>query len=287
MTGQRKLTEIHAIDAGDHRERQHNHGEDGEDLYYLIDAVRGEGIYGFAKSLSDIPQVFQPLPYLHCMVGDISPVHVQIPPEELPVFPLQAGHDFHLRLDGTPKVDQISPDNGDFPHDLLRVGVENPLLDSLDVLVLLVHYGETVINEVINEHIEEVIGATTHELAFNPFVFLAIRKVLDQGLQCTIADRDQEAMTDKQIHLASFQSPGDLVEDREVHDDEEVVLVLVDLWPLDLAQTVLQIKRVEEGISLAEVFDVLRCWFHDVGPGYAIMGQGFDAHHHLLSTRSC
>ena len=77
----------------------------------------------------------------------------------------------------------------------------------------------------------------------------ALEEVLDRRKR-RVRQRDQEVRADEDVQLARVQPPDRLVEDREVENDEEVVLVLVDLRPLIARQDVLVVERVELEVLL-------------------------------------
>ena len=45
--------DVHAVDAGDERERQHDNRDDGEDAHDLVDAIAGEGVGGVGEAVDD------------------------------------------------------------------------------------------------------------------------------------------------------------------------------------------------------------------------------------------
>ena len=59
----------------------------------------------------------------------------------------------------------------------------------------------------------------------------ALEQVLDR-LQRGVRDRDEEVAADEDVELAGVEALLLAVEDREVQDDEEVAVVVVDLRPL-------------------------------------------------------
>ena len=77
----------------------------------------------------------------------------------------------------------------------------------------------------------------------------ALEQVLDR-LQRLVRQRDQEVGPDEEVELGRVE-PGDLlVEAREVQDDEQVVVVLVDLRALVAREDVLVVERVELEVLL-------------------------------------
>ena len=65
-----------------------------------------------------------------------------------------------------------------------------------------------------------------------------------------IRDRDQEVRPDEHVELGRVQPADGLIEDREVQDDEQVVVVLVDLRALVAREDVLVVERVELEVLL-------------------------------------
>jgi hypothetical protein len=64
-------------------------------------------------------------------------------------------------------------------------------------------------------------------------------------LQGLVGNRHQVAGADEEVKLAGAEPARRRVEDREVEDDEEVVVVDVDLRPLVAREDVLEVERVE------------------------------------------
>src|SRR4029079_8724955 len=65
-----------------------------------------------------------------------------------------------------------------------------------------------------------------------------------------VRDRDQVARADEEVELAGPEAPRGGVEDREVEDDEEVVVVDVDLRPLFAGEDVLEVEGVKIEVLL-------------------------------------
>ena len=65
------------------------------------------------------------------------------------------------------------------------------------------------------------------------------------GTISSFGQRDDVVGTDEDVELRRVQPPGLLVEAGELHDEEEVLVVLVDLGPLVVARDVLEVELVE------------------------------------------
>lgn len=86
-----------------------------------------------------------------------------------------------------------------------------------------------------------------------------------------------------------FAGAGELVAgipEREVHDEEEVVVVLVELGAFDGADDIFQIERVEVGIAGVEGFDVCGAGVDDVDPGDGAVLDDASGHGRILATEA-
>jgi hypothetical protein len=108
----------------------------------------------------------------------------------------------------------------------------------------LVEDREAVVEEVVEDVIEEVSGALREEALAKLRLVVAAqeeacdRKELDDG------EGDEVVRSEEDVELAGVQPLDRLVVDREVEDDEAVVVVLVDLRPLALGEDVLDVQRM-------------------------------------------
>src|SRR5205085_5919625 len=77
----------------------------------------------------------------------------------------------------------------------------------------------------------------------------ALEEVLDR-LERSVRQRDQVVGPDEHVELLGIQAPDLLVENRELQNDEEVVVVLVELRALVARADVLVVERVELEVLL-------------------------------------
>ena len=76
-------------------------------------------------------------------------------------------------------------------------------------------------------------------------------------------------MTDEDVELGGVQALDGLVVDRKVEDAEEILGVLVDLWPLPLGKDVLEVERVPAE-ALGEGGRFLMAGIVEVNPGQTV-----------------
>ena len=95
----------------------------------------------------------------------------------------------------------------------------------------------------------------------------ALEEVVER-LQRLVGQRDDEVGPDEDVELGGVQPADRLVVAREVQDDEQVVVVLVDLRALVAAEDVLVVERVEVEVLL-EPGAVDRARALDVDPAQA------------------
>jgi hypothetical protein len=103
----------------------------------------------------------------------------------------------------------------------------------------------------------------------------ALEQVLDR-LQRLVGDRDQVVGPDEDVDLGCVQASDRAVVAREVQDDEEVVVVLVDLGPLVARADVLVVERMEV-VALGEPGEVDLPRALDVDPAKAGCLDDLDA----------
>ena len=241
--------DVHAIDAGDERERQHDDRDDGEDAHDLVDAIAREGVGGVGEAVDDFEVLVGDVAELEEVVGDIAEVlfHVLMQDGVIAGFELQDDGD--LLPDDAAEGDDIAAQQGELLDDALGVGGEEGVFDGVDALVDLVEDGEDVVDELIDEGVQGVIGALTQQLRARAFVRLAALAGGDEGLERAVVHCDDIIAPEEEI---DFAGAGELIAgipERKVHDEEEVVVVLVELGAFDGADDVFEVERVEGGIA--------------------------------------
>jgi hypothetical protein len=102
----------------------------------------------------------------------------------------------------------------------------------------------------IDHLVEEVAGPAREELLAHLVVApAALEQVLDRR-QRVVGQRDQEVGPDEDVELGRVQPLDLLVVARELEQDEQVGLVLVDLRPLVAREDVLVVEGVEVEVLL-------------------------------------
>ena len=114
-------TDIHAVDAGDECQGQHDDGDDGEDAHDLVDAVAGEGIGGIGEAVDDLEILIDNIAQLEEVVDDIAEVlfHVLVQDRVLAGFELL--HYRYLPADDAAQGDDIAAQQSDLLDDALGV----------------------------------------------------------------------------------------------------------------------------------------------------------------------
>jgi len=86
-----------------------------------------------------------------------------------------------------------------------------------------------------------------------------------------------------------FAGAGELVAgipEREVHNEEEVMVVLIELGAFDGADDIFEVERVEGGIAGVEGGDVFGAGVDDVDPGGVVVGDDAGGHGVILATEA-
>ena len=131
-----------------------------------------------------------------------------------------------------------------------RAALEDVVLERVELVADLAQHREAVVEAVVDDPVEQVAGAAREELLAQLLLgAAALEQVLDR-LQRLVGDRDHVAGADEEVELAGAEAAGGAVEDREVEDDEQVVVVDVDLRPLVAREDVLEVEGVEVEVLL-------------------------------------
>ena len=131
-----------------------------------------------------------------------------------------------------------------------RAALEDVVLDALELVAHLAEHRERGVDAVVDDLVEQVAGALAEQLLAHVLARAAALEEVLERLQRLVGQRDDEVGPDEDVELGRVQAADGLVEAREVQDDEEVVLVLVDLRALVAREDVLVVERVEVEVLL-------------------------------------
>ena len=277
--------DVHAPDRGHERERQDDHRDRGQHPEGLVGAVRDRRLVGRLEALDDLLVVLEHVPHALGRVVDVVEVDVEVLGDVARLGALEVAERRALRPHDLAEVDDLLLDVGDVAHDLGGLlALEDLLLDALELVAHLAQHRERGVDAVVDDLVEQVAGALGEEVVAQLLVAAAaLEQVLD-GLQRLVLDRDQVVRPDEEVQLGRVE-PGDLlVVAREVQDDEQVVVVLVDLRALVAREDVLVVERVElEALLQPRLVDRPRAL--DVDPAEAGGLDDLDAR--LVALRGC
>ena len=218
------------------------------------------------------------------MVGDIAEVLLHVLVQDGMFAGLELLHDGDLPPDGAAEGDDIAAQERDLLDDVFGVGFEERLLDGVHALIDLGEDGEDVVDELVDEGVEGVIGAAAEQaFAVVGGGFAALEERLER-LERPVVDGDDVVGSDEEI---DFGGAGEFVAgipEREVHDEEEVVIVLIELGAFDGAADVLEVERVDVGEAPAEGIDVFGGGMDEVDPGDGAVVDDAGGHVSDLTT---
>src|SRR5215216_3792889 len=226
--------DVHPHDAREEGQREQDDADHGQDTEDVVDPVRDHGLVGDLERLDDLLVVLEHVPDALVRVDDVVEVdlEVHVGGEVALLDALEIAEHRTLRADHLAEVDDLLLHIGDIADDLAGASLEDLLLLAIELVADLAQHREAVVEAVVDQPVEQVPGAAAEELVAELLLLAAaLEEVLD-GLQRLVRDGDQEARSDEQVELAGPESPGGRIEDRELEDDEEVVVVDVDLRPL-------------------------------------------------------
>jgi hypothetical protein len=150
------------------------------------------------------------------------------------------------------------------------------VLDRVDVLTDLVDYGETVVDEAVEDKVEQIARAAAHGLPPGLLAGLTCSEQGDQGPEVALVQGDQIVFPHENGDLAGRRYPGLSIVHGEMEHHEEVGLVLVDLGQLDPAQAVVEIEAVE-WVVVGQILSLGLSRPLDIDPSELFPDDGLDA----------
>ena len=167
------------------------------------------------------------------MVGDIAEVFFHVLVEDGVIAGFELQDDGDLLTDDAAEGDDVAAQEGELLDDALGLRFEEGVFDGMDAPVDLVEDGEDIIDKLIDEGVESLIGAAAEQLLPGALVRLTALEGGCEGLERAVVDGDDIIGTEEEI---DFAGAGELVAgipEREVHDEEEVIVVLIELGAFD------------------------------------------------------
>ena len=153
--------------------------------------------------------------------------------------------------------------------------LEDLVLERVELVADLAQHREAVVEAVVDDPVEQVAGAAREQLLAQLLLLAAaLEQVLDR-LQRRFGIVTRKSRPTKMSSSPALSRPTCAVEDREVQDDEQVVVVLVDLRPLVAREHVLEVEGVEVEVLL-EPGGLERRRALDVDPAQAGALDGLD-----------
>src|SRR3954469_10279295 len=236
---------VHAPDGGDQREGEDHHRDGGQHPQHVVQAVRDQRLVGVFERLHDFLVVLEHVPDALGGVADVVEVDLELVADELLLRALQVGQHRALRADDLAEVDDLLLGVGDVAHDVLAAAQEDLFLQALQLAADLAQHREAVVEAVVDDLVEQEAGALAEQLLAEVLVRASALEQVLHRLERAVRQRDQVIRPEEDVELLGVQPADLLVEDRELENDEEVVVVLVDLRPLVARADVLVVERVE------------------------------------------
>ena len=136
------------------------------------------------------------------------------------------------------------------PDDLVRPPLEDVVLELVELGAHLAQHRERGVDAGVDDPVQQVAGALREGRLAHLLALAVALEHRRQRRQVLVRQRDQVVGTDEQVELRRQEAPGRLVEDREVENDEQVVVVGVELGALVAGRDVLDVQRVEPELAL-------------------------------------
>src|SRR6476469_8583658 len=241
---------VHAEDAGDERERQHDDADRGEHPEGVVQPVADDRLGGGLERLDDLFEVLEHVPDALGGVVDVVEIDLEVL-GDVAARGLEILQRRALRPDDLAEVDDLLLDVGEVAHDLRRrVALEDVLLQALELVAHLAQHRERGVHGVVDDLVEQVARALAEQPVADVLARAAALEQVLERLDRLVGQRDHEVGPDEDVELGRVQAPDALVEGREVQHDEQVVVVLVDLRALIAAEDVLVVEVVEVEVLL-------------------------------------
>ena len=152
--------------------------------------------------------------------------------------------------------------------DLRRAALEDVVLEAVELVAHLAEHRERGVDVRVDDLVEQVARALREVLLTEVLSRLESLEHRAERRQGRIGKGDQVIGPDEEVELRGEQPAGRLLEDRELEDDEDVVVVGVELRALVPRVDVLEVERVEVEVLL-EPLAVGETGLFDVDPAEA------------------
>ena len=223
---------VHAPDRGDERQRQDDDADRGEDAEGVVQAVREDRLVGRLERLDDLLVVLEHVPGALGRVVDVVEVDLEVV-GDVALGRLEVLQRRALRAHDAAEVDDLLLDVGDVAHDLRgALALEDVVLEALELVAHLAQHREGGVDAVVDDLVEQVARALGEQLLAQVVARAAALEEVLERLDRLVGQRDDVVGADEDVELGGVQAPDRLVVGREVQDDEQVVVVLVDLRAL-------------------------------------------------------
>jgi hypothetical protein len=184
------------------------------------------------QGLDDLLVVLEDVPDALGGIDDVVEIDLHVVGQIALLGALEVAQHRALRPDHLAEVDDLLLGVRDVTNDLFGAPLEDVLLEVLELVPHLPQHREAVVEGVVDDLVEQVAGALGEQgLADLLGRAAALEQVLhrrDGG----VGKRYEEVRSDEDVELRRVEPSHGLVVDREVQDDEEVLVVLVDLGTL-------------------------------------------------------
>ena len=215
--------------------------------------MRQHGLVRGLERLDDLLVVLERVPGALGRVGDVVEVDLQLFLEVPLLGPLEIAEHGALGPHDLAEVDDLLLRLGELAHDLRRAALEDVVLEALELEAHLAQHRERRIDAGVDDLVQQVARALREDLLAQVVLLAVALEHRRQGRQRDVRERDQVVGAQEEVELGGQDAPRVLVEQREVQNDEDVVVVLVELRALVARVDVLVVERVEVEMLLEPV----------------------------------
>ena len=184
-------------------------------------------------------------------IEDVVEVERQLLRNELLVLVLQRCNKRSLREENAAHGNDVSLESHDLAEEIhMLLALEETVFNFTELPGNGVHQREHIIKKLAHELVEQ---KTRTILEILPLHLLRLIHLLPETIddgEIPLVEGGNEVLPQKDIHLLFENTPCTLLQVRDVEHEENVVVVLLDFWPLMKTQAVLNIKFMKPVLLL-------------------------------------
>ncbi|CDN41760.1 hypothetical protein BN871_AL_00070 [Paenibacillus sp. P22] len=246
----RQMGEVHAVDAGNERQRHEDRRQRREHAHDLVGAAGQAGLVSLAQVRHEVAVRIKRLGDLDRILVDVAEVLLQLVVDQAQILFVQRGDDVALRAEHLLEPENFAAQADDLAEMRFFRMHENVFLEALDARLDPVADEEVIVHDKVDEMVQEAVGTVDVLLPQNRL----------QGTQLVdLLLRDGDDVMPAEKHVERPEEDLLVIEPDAVDNDKIMAFVQLDLRALLLlAQTVLdgQVVEAEQRLEDGKILDV-------------------------------